>query len=89
LGTTNEIGTTTSTAERVSVESIACAASAALTFSTSIGRTMKALLAMNAVSSASGQSPTTWRQLKGVSAATASGMTMNANSSAAAPKTTK
>ena len=60
-----------------------------MTFSTSIGSTMKALLAMNAVSNASWHSPTTWRQPKGVSAATASGMTTKANSSAAAPKMTK
>jgi hypothetical protein len=58
---TKEIGTTTSTAERASGDDMARPASISLTFSTTIGSTMKALLATKAVTSASWPTVTTSR----------------------------
>ena len=85
----NEIGTTTSTLDWASGDRMAWSANDSRTRSTSIGRTMKTLLATKAVIIASLAMLTTSRYLNGVSTLTVSGSTTKASRIDAAAKVTK
>ena len=83
------MGTRSSAAESLSGLSSPRFASSALDCSTRMGSTMNALLATNAVSSASRDTPTTSRYVNGVIAVTMSGRIQKASRSAAAENATK